>query len=163
MRQPHALAVAFGKLADRLVHDLVDAAQVAELADAAQIAGGVQAAQIGHEPQVVEHQHVMVQGGRFRQVAEDFFDFQKLVLNAIVPYLNATGSGLQETGQHAQRGGLAGAVGTEQPQDLASLDVERDLVHRADIIEILGKVFDTDHSIALLVRNSRTGIGAIKN
>ena len=39
MGQPHPLPVAFGQLADRLVHDLVDAAQVTELTDARLPAG----------------------------------------------------------------------------------------------------------------------------
>ena len=40
--------------------------------------------------------------------------------------------GMQQAGEHLQRGGLAGAVGTHEAHELARLQGERDLRHRLD-------------------------------
>jgi hypothetical protein len=42
--------------------------------------------------------------------------------------LQLAGRDVQQAGQHLQRGGLAGAVRAEQPDDLTTVDAERDLV-----------------------------------
>ena len=58
--------------------------------------------------------------------------------------------GLEERGQQAQRGGLAGAVGAEQAVDLAGVDAKRDIVGRANlaalfVAERFGEVVGFDH------------------
>ena len=44
---------------------------------------------------------------------------------------DGAGAGPRKAGQHADQRRLAGAVGTEQAEELALLDLERDLVDRA--------------------------------
>ena len=39
-----------------------------------------------------------------------------------------------------------------QAQDLPSLDIQGDLVHRTDIVVILGKIFDMNHVALLLLK-----------
>ena len=58
--------------------------------------------------------------------------------------------GPQHRAQNAHDRGLAGAVGTEQAEDLARPDLEADTVHRAhlpspQIAIFLGEVGDLDH------------------
>ena len=42
------------------------------------------------------------------------------------------GGGGDEAGEHAHGGGLAGAVGPEEPQHFAGLDLEAHVVHRRE-------------------------------
>jgi len=61
--------------------------------------------------------------------------------------------GREEACQDAHDGGLARAVGAEQPDDLATLDVERDVIHRDGRTELLAQVLDVDHApIVILFR-----------
>jgi len=54
------------------------------------------------------------------------------------------GVGGDQPEDHVQGGGLAGAVGTEQADDLARADPEADAVHGGDRPEALGDVADVE-------------------
>ncbi len=54
----------------------------------------------------------------------------------------------QHARQHAQRGGLAGAVGADQAEQLAASDVEAEPVHRGEIAEAARELLDANHGIA---------------
>jgi hypothetical protein len=55
---------------------------------------------------------------------------------------------LLETGEHAQQRGLAAAGGAEQGEELAVIDIQRQIVDGGEIAEALGDVLD---------RNKRLG------
>ena len=55
------------------------------------------------------------------------------------------GGGGHEAEEHAQRGGLAGAVRAEEPDDAAPLDGEGDVVDGGQAGEALGEPVDFDH------------------
>src|SRR6266545_2346353 len=59
----------------------------------------------------------------------------------------AAGVGLEQGGEHADEGGLAGAVGAEQAVDAAGRDGEAEAVQRADLAEVLGEPLDLDDRI----------------
>ena len=68
-------------------------------------------------------------GGKKADVGADFFGF----LNDVVAANDGGAvSGLEDGGEHAERGGLARAVGAEQAVNLAGLAGEGDVVHGAD-------------------------------
>ena len=50
--------------------------------------------------------------------------------------------------QHLDGGGLAGAVGAEEREDLARGDVERDVVDRCDLAERLHQIMNMNHAVA---------------
>ena len=52
--------------------------------------------------------------------------------------------GHEQAGEHAQRGGLAAAVGAEQPVDLARLDAERERVEHAAPAELVRQAADLE-------------------
>ena len=54
-------------------------------------------------------------------------------------------SGREQRRQHLDGGGLAGAVGSEEGEDLPGLDVEGHAVDGFDLAEGLGQVLDVDH------------------
>ena len=50
--------------------------------------------------------------------------------------------GPEDVEHHADGGGLAGAVGTEQPEDLPGADLERHVFDGTRVAERLGKVLN---------------------
>jgi hypothetical protein len=58
---------------------------------------------------------------------------------------HTAGGRLQETADHAERGGLAGAVWPEKPVDLARGDVEADAVHGCELPVRLDQILNGDH------------------
>ena len=54
------------------------------------------------------------------------------------------GGGGDEARKHAHGGGLAGAVGAEEAEDLALVEAEGDIVHRGEAAEPLGQARDLD-------------------
>ena len=59
------------------------------------------------------------------------------------------GAGGDQPEDHVQGGGLAGAVGAEQADDLARTDPEADAVHGGDRPEALADVVDVEDRYAL--------------
>src|SRR3954453_11402776 len=57
---------------------------------------------------------------------------------------NGAGIGIPETGGRLDRGGLAGAVGAEDSEDLALLDGERDAVDHGAVAVALRELIDVD-------------------
>ena len=53
-------------------------------------------------------------------------------------HLDVAGGRLREAEDHVDRGGLAGAVGAEERDDLARLDLEVDAADGVDAAEVLG-------------------------
>jgi hypothetical protein len=65
--------------------------------------------------------------------------------------------------QHFDRGGLAGAVWAEEPEDLAGTHVQRQIGHRDGCAELLAQRVGLDHSrLTSEVRHQRTEL-AIAN
>jgi hypothetical protein len=58
--------------------------------------------------------------------------------------LECSARGVEQGREQLDRGGLAGAVGTEKREDLARSDVEGDVVDRRDLPERLDDVLDTN-------------------
>ncbi len=57
-------------------------------------------------------------------------------------YLHASGIGLEDVEHHADGGGLAGAVGTEEAEHLARLNLERYVLHGPGLTEGFAQMFD---------------------
>jgi hypothetical protein len=77
-----------------------------------------------------------------------------MLINIVVFYPNGTGSGTEVPGEHSQKGSFARPIGPEQPHNLSPRDIERDLIYRTELIEVLREVFDMDHGLILSVPNS---------
>ena len=54
---------------------------------------------------------------------------------------------MDEAGNHVEAGGLAGAVGAEQPDHFAALDVQADRTHHRPLVETLADAGD-DQALA---------------
>ena len=60
---------------------------------------------------------------------------------------DAPGGGPLEAGEHAQQRGFTGAGATEQGEDLALVDGQRDVVDRHGLVELLGHPIDLDQHL----------------
>ena len=96
--------------------------------------------------QVLDDLHFRVERRRFRQVADALLDLHAGCSSTSKPAtLAVAGRGREEAGQDAHRGGLPGAVGAEEADDLALFHLEGDVVYRDRACVSLGKTFDFDH------------------
>ena len=74
-----------------------------------------------HELQVLQDREVLVEAEALRHVADVALDLLALRADVVAERRAAAAVGRQQPAQHAQRGGLAGAVGAEEAVDLAAL------------------------------------------
>ena len=126
--------------------DRVAAAQSLELAQVGQhlddLAAAVQPALLG---QVADP----VQVGPLHRVAED---------------RHVTRVGPVDVQQHADQRGLAGAVGAEQPEDLAGVHLQAHVAHRAHIAEGLADLLDREdraHRVATTTPRPPRSLGKL--
>src|SRR5262249_22946601 len=66
------------------------------------------------------------------------------------------GGRTEQSGQHPDGGGLPGAVGPEQPEHLARLDVEVEPLHRGPRTELLGQRADLGTAQSVVTSTSFT-------
>ena len=66
-------------------------------------------------------------------------DFDGVGEEVLTEDLDGAGGGREEAGEHLDGGGFAGAVGSEEAEELAGLDVEIDVVDCGEAIEDAGK------------------------
>ena len=142
-----AVAVAFGKRVDGLLGDGAEEAGVDGALDGVVFRGALEAADGGAEFEETDDRHVIVKRGGFRQVTDLGFRLAGFVDDRDSADFGVAGSGRDESGDHAHGGGLAGAVGSEESEDLAFFHREREMVHGAFGSELFGQVFDFDHGM----------------
>ena len=100
------------------------------------------------EIQVLQNGQIVVQAEALRHVANLRADLPGLFRHGQPHNAGRTGSRFDQPQQHANGGGLAGAVWPEKPEYLAVSDLEIDLVHGGEIAKALGQVFDLIAGIA---------------
>ena len=130
---------------------LLAAVQSEPLDGAARLADGIgQPVHARHELQVLLDREVLIQTEALRHVTDVALDL--LVVGADVEAQRPAASavGREQPAQHAQRGGLARAVGTEEAVDLAALDLHRQIAHDHPAVEGLGQALDVDHHLAVV-------------
>ena len=98
---------------------------------------------VGEHPQVVAAAAAGVEVGGLEGRADGRLRGREVDVALAVDGRGAAGR-VDETEQHPQRGGLAGAVGAEEAGDPAGLDVEAQVVDRDEGAEALGQPPDLD-------------------
>ena len=92
-----------------------------------------------HELQVLQDGEVLVEAEALRHVADVALDLLASRADVVAERRAAAAVRRQQPAQHAQRGGLAGAVGAEEAVDLAALDAHGEVAHDHLAVEGLGE------------------------
>ena len=130
--QAHPLAESLAELADRLGEPLLQPCGPHRPGYEKGLVGLGDLAKVGHHPQIGLDRELRVQGRILRQVSDTLLDRQRVCHDVEVVDQYAAGVRVQKPGQYLHERGLAGAVGPQQPDDLAWPDMERYLLQRLD-------------------------------
>ena len=106
---------------------------------------GFDAVQAREIVDVLARAQALVQAARIRQDAEASAHRDRIDRRIDAVHQHLPGVGFHQGVQHPQGGGLAGAVGAEQPGDLAVAGGEADAVDGFHLAEGLVQVPDLDH------------------
>ena len=98
-----------------------------------------------HEFQILDDLHLRVQRRDLGQIPDPLLHIHGVSGHIESGHLGAPFGGRQKAGEHAHRGSLARAVGTEKAHDLALLDFKRHVVHGERARIALRQAFDFDH------------------
>src|SRR6185436_7298862 len=92
---------------------------------------------VGADPDIVEHRQVLEQRDILEGATDpDFGNPVRLAIEyAVALQEDVAGAGLIEPAQAVEQRGLAGAVGSDQAEDLALMHLERNAVERNDAAE----------------------------
>ncbi|MNC87761.1 hypothetical protein D3C83_35160 [compost metagenome] len=125
-----AVLVALRQRVDALVEDIFEKAQLDGATDRPLARVAVQPAQFGRETQKALHRHIGIAGRVFRQVADHALGRDRVLEHIVAADADLARGGRNEAGDHAHRGGLAGAVRPEKTQHLAAFHGKRKVVYR---------------------------------
>jgi len=89
--------------------------------------------------------HVGVEGDVFGHVADAFADFEGVGDDVVAGDADFAVGGGKISGEDLHGGAFAGAVGAEETDDLALVDMEADVLDGAETGVGLGEVIDFDH------------------
>ena len=112
--------------------------------DGARLRGAVQAVDAGEEAQVLPHRQFGIEREALRHVADPRARRGGCVQQVQAGDLGAAAGGRQQAAQHAEGGGLAGAVRPQQAEDFAALHGEADVVDRDESAEAAHQVVHFD-------------------
>ena len=96
------------------------------------------------EFQVLAHREVLVEAEALGHVADMALDLVGLGADVVAETGALALVGREQPAQHADGGGLAGTVGTEESVDLAALDLHREVAHDLAAAEGFGQAMDVD-------------------
>jgi hypothetical protein len=97
--------------------------------------------------EVLDHLHFRIKGRCFGQVPDAFLDLHGVFDHVKTGDISGTRGWRQEAGEHAHRGGLAGAIGAEKTDDLPFFDLEGDVVDSDSTSVSLGESLDFYHML----------------
>ena len=126
------------KLADGTVEHRLQSGSRHRLIHRASPLGGRQLTESPHKIEVLRNQHFDVERIVFGEIAEPAFGLASGIIQVDAVEPDGPGVRLDELGDHAHGGGLAGAIGPEEAYHLAAIHLEGDLIDGGDTAESLG-------------------------
>ena len=119
LRQPDALAIAFGEFAQKLVPDIRHKAAFADVVDALLQLSAGQALELAHEAQIFGSLHLGIERRRLGQISDALLDLEGLFENIEAGDRSRARRWGKKAGEHAHGRRLSRAVGAEKSNDLA--------------------------------------------
>ena len=107
------------------------------------------AEQVRVEDHVLFHGQVLVQPEALRHVADLVLHRLRFARHVVARHARAALARVHQAAQHAQRGRLARAVRTHQPEDLALRHRQVEMVHRRQFAEALGQAAGFDDGLSI--------------
>ena len=129
--------------------------QLQQVADHLAPPGGRNAVAAGEEVEVLPDPHVVVDAERVGHVADGPAHRVRLAPDAVAADLRVARGGHEQRREHLERRGLARAVGPDEPEDLALLDLEVDARHGHRAPVALDQPDRPDRDAHLTVPSSR--------
>ena len=109
------------------------------------------------EVEVLGDSEIGVETEALRHVRDVGLDPLGILHHRVAEHDGVAAARTQDRGQHPQRGGLAGAVGTDQAEQFARTHGEREIAHRGHRAEAAGQAVRLDRRVATGARR-RTGV-----
>jgi len=110
---------------------------------------------------VFPHGQIHIHAHLLQHHADLLLDQHGLPRHVIARHFNAPAGDLRQRGQHANRGGLARAIGAQQAKDFPRLNREGEIIHNGPLVVDFGNVLKGDrrcHTQGLGVRDWGLGI-----
>ena len=90
--------------------------------------------------QVLPHGKLTIQRKALRHVSDALFQLDAPGFHRAVEDVSLAMRGMQKSGEHLHRGGLAAAVRSDKTEYLSSWYGKRDIINRSKVTEFFGKV-----------------------
>ena len=126
--------------------DVGDGAALGHFSDSVGQAGAGHAFQPSDKCEVFLHLHFRIDGRSFRQIADSFFHFHRLLEHIEAGHVRGAFRRRKETRQNAHGCGFAGAIRSEKAHNLALLHFKRNVIHRKRVGVSLREALNCNHS-----------------
>ena len=145
--QGQLLLHAVREVGDELLGFVGEAHEFEQLFAALEGGGAIEAVHLADETEILGGGEAAEEGEALGDDADLALDFKGVCGEVHAEHLNAAGGGCEQAGKHLDGGGLACAVGAEEPEELAGRDAEIDVLHGNEIAEAAGEPGGGDGSI----------------
>ncbi len=102
----------------------------------------VQAVDAAEKGEVFLPGQVLIEGKTLGHVTDVVFDLGVFPDDVEAPHPALAAGGQQQAVEHADGGGLARPVGPQEAENLPPVDLKADVVHRLEVPEMPGEIFD---------------------
>ena len=106
-----------------------------------------QAVELAGKKQVLVHRQLVVEGKFLRHIADHFLDCVALAQDIAAPDARRAVGRLENSAQHPDDGGFAGAVRAEKAENRAACDRKTDMINRGETAEALRQAVALDHRV----------------
>jgi len=146
LRESDPLTHSFGKVSDEASGAVGHGHHFERFIHA--VFGAWNVAQVGHELEIIEHGHVIVEGDGFGQVPHPLADFHRIADDIVPGNDRFPVGGGHVAGKDSHGGGFACAVRPEKADDFSLLGVEIQIMDGAARTIVFGKTGHFDHGLS---------------
>ena len=144
-REPDALLVPLGERVDDFARDVLQKTVGEDLPDRLLGFGAAQAFEPRSVSEILGDPHLGIERDVLRQVPDVAADVHRIFEEVVPGNPHPPGRRRQKAGDHPDRRGLAGAVGTQHADDLTVIDGEGDRVDRREVAVGARQILYLDH------------------